>query len=88
MTSLEDLESVAAPLKSATKTLAARAAEAGLDAAAMDILNDARSVSLDALVDVKASFKTCPKKGISRYNQERTKRPQMCLKIDLICFSP
>ena len=59
VTSLEDLEAVAAPFKTATKTLAARAAEAGLEAAAMDILGGSKVISLDSLVDVTVSLKRC-----------------------------
>ena len=57
VTSLEDLEAVAAPFKTATKTLAARAAEAGLEAAAMDILGGSKVINLDSLVDLTASLK-------------------------------
>ena len=56
VTSIEDLEAVAAPLKTATKTLAARAAEAGLDTAAMGILDGSKFIPLDALVDEKVQF--------------------------------
>ena len=56
VTSIEDLEALAAPLKTATKTLAARAAEAGLDTAAMGILDGSKFIPLDALVDEKVQF--------------------------------
>ena len=53
VTSIEDLEAVAAPLKTATKTLAARATEAGLHAAATDVLDSSKDLRLDSLVDGK-----------------------------------
>ena len=63
VTSIEDLEAVAAPFKTATKTLAARAVDAGLGTVAMDILNASKAIPLGALIDEKVCSRmpvACP----------------------------